>query len=278
MIAAFAGAGMYRTNSSYNGTGCHEHPLPIKLDPYEAAYLTNGQRSVVDAAVASLIRSKFIEPSGSGFIKIDRDADCEQHPVVAELKSRLLAQASLERLDASKLRGLIASWQTRADLACIAPIKSRLVQHGLAIADSRAFRIAITSGLIAILPLILAIPKFYIGVSLHKPISGLILLSLVTGLTALAFAGSNPIRTSRGAAALKELQDSQLSLRETARSNPDALTPNQIALAAGLFGSFILANGTVGAFYRVLSPGSSSSASGSCSSGSSCSRCGGCGG
>lgn len=261
LISTTAIAALYRAKEVDTGTTCSNHPLQIEPNPYEIGYLRAGQSGVIEAAVAALVQSKVLDPSG-GSVRIDKSAKYQDHLLLRELVGRLPARDT----EAKDLRELTESWKHRK-LHSLDQIKIRLEKGGFVLTEDASNRIRLISTTIALMPLTIGVPKVFIGISLHKPVWFLVLLISLTLLVAMLYGIRRPVRTLRGEQALDNLTRSQSALKTNAYYNPDGLSVEQVATAAALFGTSIFACGMVSEFYKRLAPPSS----GGSGCGSSCS-------
>lgn len=251
------------------------------LAAHEVAYLRGGLDAVADAALATLIRREAIA--------VD---DTRQQLVLASPVPAVASKNWLEReFLASLNRGASLSAEVMRDR--LAAIAVRLVEplerQGLACsAGQRRFL-----GFVFCLPmaavLALGIAKIGVGLARGRPVSILVFFCAATAFAVFAMFGRQPIVTAAGRAALRRARDENEALRETASRRTANLSPNDIAMAVGLFGLGAVADPSMQALRRQLHPpqtdagvASSSGSDSSCGSGSNCgsgSSCGsGCGG
>lgn len=264
-------AAIYRMERANNGSGCAEHPLHVDLDPFEIAYLRGGQAAVAEAATSSLIHCKTLNIDGDK-VRVDRGTELPQHRILDELSPALNKQY----FDLLELRKLTQQWK-KDSLRSLSDIRTKLEEHGFILTDQDSADIAMRSALICLIPLVIAVPKVFIGADHSKPIGFLLILILIHVAIAVALS-MKLFRTTRGDAALAYLNKKYDALSTTARSNSDVLNPLQIATVAGLFGPAVFATGMIDDFYKKIAP--PSSGGGGCGSGCGSSGCGGggCGG
>jgi uncharacterized protein (TIGR04222 family) len=258
----------------------------VSLDPYEAAFLTGGSKAVIDTAIAMLVQRQALKASSATRSLTRR----EPLPRGAHPIEQAVYQAVASTLTpVAKVRAA-ARWS-------VEQTADRLKEMGLVLSDARWWVARSIPALIIAAVLLLGVAKIFVGLSRNRPVSFLVILSLLTAVIALAFFLSRPRATPLGEQALLQLRIDNVALQSTARSRPQALTPGDIAFAIGLFGvaSLPFADHSWTELKQTLSPpppsiSSSSSSGSSCGSSSSCSSsscgsscgggggCGGCGG
>jgi uncharacterized protein (TIGR04222 family) len=124
---------------------------------------------------------------------------------------------------------------------------------------------------------LVGLAKLVVGINRDKPVIFLLIILIVFGIVALGFL-QIPLRTKRGHELLKKLrqQHGRLKSVDLAANQPSSspqLLPNDILLAAGLFGLASLHHPDIALLNKSLKP-----VSGNYSSGSSCGAAAGCGG
>jgi uncharacterized protein (TIGR04222 family) len=276
LVVSASGGAIYRARKTDNGSGCADHPLHIELDPFEIAYLRGGQSAVVDAAIASLVQSKVIELRPDSLF-VHQEMTHEGHPVTDELRKQLS-----DSIGEKDMRTTAQSWRTQT-LFALENIKRKLEKNGFVVSEDTASATAAVTALIALSPVAIGIPKALIGASGGRPTSLLAVLIILTFFVALMFLLKRIHRTTRGDAALAELEKNHAALKTNATHNPDGLSPIQISTAAALFGPTIFAFGIINDYYRRIAPPSSGGSGcggggGGCGGGGCGGGCGGCGG
>jgi uncharacterized protein (TIGR04222 family) len=279
MFASVTASSIYRANKTDNGSGCKQHPLHVFIDAYDAGYLRDGQAGVVEAVVASFVQDKILVTEGD-VVRVDKTRTPDAHPVVQELFERL----NETNIKAKDMRGKIDTWKT-GTLSALTKIRLKLEQAGYVLTPEASDNIAGVSGWIAAAPLVIGIPKIFIGLSIAKPVTILVLMVFLNLIIAIVMGFKKPRRTTRGDAAIEQLTHDHAALRTNANYNPTAMTAQQVALAAALFGPMVFSTGLVYDFRKKLAPPSSggsgcgsSCGGGSCGGGGCGGGCGGCGG
>lgn len=264
-----------------------ENQTPVvRLDPYEAAFLSNGRDAVIDTAIAMLVQRQVLKAvSATRSLATSGSLPRDAHPV-----ERAVYQAVARSATPVKEVRAAALWS-------VEEIGERLKNMGLILSDARWRAVRAVPTLIMVAVLALGIAKVFVGLSRNRPVSILVELSFVTVVIALLFFFVRPRATPAGEYVLLQLKLDNAALHATARSRPQMLTPGDMAYAIGLFGIGALpfVDDSWTELRQTLNPppsATSSSGSGnSCSSGSSCSSssscgsscgggggCGGCGG
>jgi uncharacterized protein (TIGR04222 family) len=268
------------------GFGVAGAGVPSSLAAHEFAYLRGGFDAVAEATLATLIRR--------GAIAAD---DTSNRLVLA---SPAGAIASKNRLESDFLASLDreASLPARVMRDRVAALADRLFepleQRGFAFSaeQRRSLRLAFCLPMVAVLAL--GVAKVAVGLARSRPVSILVLFCILTAIGAVAMFARRPIATAAGRTALRRARAENEALRETAARRTANLSPDDVAMAVGLFGLEAVADPSMHALRRQLhaqekrANGTSSCGSGSScgsSSGSSCGSgcgggggCGGCGG
>lgn len=149
---------------------------------------------------------------------------------------------------------------------------SRMVDHGLLLADGEGWRIRIAQALPFVLLAGFGLIKLGIGEARGRPVGFLTLALIVTVVVAMIrFAGLD-MRTRAGQAVLAQARERHDRLRR-------APTAREVGLGVALFGTTVLAGSQWESLHRLRTAGSDSGSSSDSSSdgGSSCGG-GGCGG
>jgi uncharacterized protein (TIGR04222 family) len=193
--------------------------------------------------------------------------DGMETPIAHVLKIRRLAARALKDLKSSLLeRGLISGWSSLS-LAQVAP------------------------AIIMVLPLLLAVPKIYLGIQREKPVAFLEMAAIGTAVVAFLFLLRIPFRTPAGDASLKQYQTWYQTWLAKQPTDMHTLRPDEMGMMIGLFGAGMLASGPLLPLHRVLSHYSGgggcggiggsfdSGGDGGCGGNGGCGGgCGGCGG
>jgi uncharacterized protein (TIGR04222 family) len=234
-------------------------PEAHKLDPYEIAALTGGERLAVNTAIASLYRRGALDVSSAGMLKTTGLTIHPLHPLerrvldvveplkryVPEVHRKVPADATLKR---------------PTDLGLLLPPDRR-----------RAAAFASAAPLLALL--LLGIVKVIVGIERNRPVEFLFIWCALTAVVAVLLLARPPRRTRAGDALLKDMQSRSVGLRATAATAPTSLAVGDLALAMALFGPAVLASTELDPVRKALIPPRSTTSS----CGSSCGG-GGCGG
>jgi|GEM_PF-1208885 len=264
----------------------------VTLDPYEAASLRSGAKGAIEAAIAMLVHHKVLETSKAQHtVKVSGPLPQGAHWFERAVYNTINAKGACT---VSTLR------TSRLLLDDAARITERLKEMGLLVSDKRWRVVRTVPTLVMAAVLAFGFAKLVIGVSRDRPVGFLVFLCFITVIIMLTFLNMRPESGLRGKMALRQLKQENAALEATARTQPQLLSSNDIALALGLFGvgSLAFADDSWSDLRTTLTPpsyssssssssssscGSSSCSSSSCSS-SSCSSscggggCGGCGG
>ncbi len=237
------------------------------LDPYEVAYLKGGPVLTVNAALASLVHHGAIVVDGAA--KKLKPTSPTLEPGSHGLEHAVYRELGRADGDVKELH--------KHDPDLTGSFLSRLKDEGLLCSDDTVARVRWGNFIPFAAILVVGCLKIIVGTERDRPVSLLIMLCVATGVVMLGFLLKSPHRTRRGSRLLSRLERENSALRETAIAvqDGDGLKPKDVALAVGLFGAGVMANGTLSELKLLLMPPGSHSAS----SGSGCgSGCGGGGG
>lgn len=249
----------------------------VELSAYDAAYLSGGDKRVVDAAAAKLLVSDVLTAAGSTAkitikAELPRDADPVERAVFQAVRNHSITYVR----DIYKYVTPVSN-----------SLRPKLIGAGLILNDTRTAAIRIICTLMVLTPVVFwGAPKILLGVSKHRPVGFLLLLSLMGLAAAAYFVCQTCVRTARGDAAVTFLQDENRALEYSVKYGSGG-TSQELAMATGLFGTAILLTSPLFApmrpvFATPANNGNSSFSGGGC--GSSCGGggcgggCGGCGG
>jgi uncharacterized protein (TIGR04222 family) len=253
------------------------------LPAHDVAYLRGGLEAVAESILATLVRR--------GAITADDTSD----RLVLAPSAR--AMASTNRLEWD----FLASLDREASLPAavmrdrVASIAARLVQplaqRGLAFAPEQRWSLGFAFCLPLVAVLGLGLAKIAVGLARGRPVSILVFSCVATAVVAFVMFTRIPFATAAGRAALRRARGENEALRETASRVTANLSPDDVAMAVGLFGLTAVADPSLRALRRRLqqqeknergtsscSSGSSCGSSSSSSCGSGCGGGGGCGG
>lgn len=251
------------------------------LDSYDIAYLAEGPKRAFLAAVATLSHKNILEVG-----TVTRTLDCKATGISS------LNLTELERLIVSRVqrKAETADKVYKAVESHFRMVEAKLIKHDLLASESR-FMLSrmIPAGIVALLPVVIGIPKYAHGVAIHKPVTFLVLLIGASVAAALFFLFKGRRITSRGEEVLRIIKDDCRTLYHNLKACPNSLSSRDLALAYGVFGGIAL--GTLNPFVQAkaaMSPQGKCSGCGSGCGGASCGSggggggcgggCGGCGG
>lgn len=250
----------------------------IELSAYDAAYLSGGDKRVVDAAAAKLLVSDALAagispPSIRAKTELPKDADPIERCVFQATRNHSISRVC----DIYKYVVPISQG-----------IRPKLISAGLILNDARTAAIRVICTLMVLTPVVFwGAPKMLFGLSRHKPVGFLILLCLMGLVAAAYFVCQTCVRTARGDDAVAFLKEENKALEYSVKYG-SCESSHELAMATGLFGTTVLLTSPLFApmrpvFTAPVSGGSScASFTGGC--GSSCGGggcgggCGGCGG
>lgn len=236
-------------------------PIEVRLtDPFLIAYLRAGPMEVLRVTTLSLVERGLLKASGT----VLETKEPAHHPKLSELEQLLL-----KRFDGGGLAAGMFS-DGALERACD-EMRESLASMGL-VPDARQRQLRWWSSLIGLA--VLAVVAFSkIGVALERGKSNigfLVLLAAAFALGALQLA-RRPQRTSRGTAALQDLQH---LLRPAKERISRSASPTELALVAATFGAVAFPDGA--ARLKQIFPKASPSTSG-CGSGCGTTWASGCG-
>ena len=227
-VLAFVGLALWKRR--LNGPGGPLTPEHLALDAYQVAAL-EGDRAALDAAVLSLVHAGVLRAPQEGGLSISgslpRRAPAIERAVHHQVsqgkhsRKKLLAEArpALGTLrDSLRGLGLLRTPEQDADY-------QRL--------PARVFLAVLALG----------VAKVWVGLTRERPVGALVLLLLVGMMAWGILRLIHHPRSRRGDAVWEALQDQHAALRTTASSegSAEAMRPQDVALAAGLFGVGTLA-------------------------------------
>jgi uncharacterized protein (TIGR04222 family) len=241
-------------------------PPDLDLDPFELAYLSQGQRGLVQTALASLHQRELVMPGhGAGDLQLVRRESELPHleqRVLDSLGAGLTAFTSIER-----------SCQAECER-----MHERFVSAGLLLAEAPALLARLAPPLCVASVGALGAYKLVMGVGRGHPV-GLLLLALgVTALLAYWVTPRSPIRSTAADSLLRQLRSGEAELKHRAGgSGTDLLQPAEVAMAAALFGIAALAAPQFIGLAHALTPPPPTSGAGVDGGGGCDGGCGGCG-
>lgn len=234
-----------------------------KLKPYMVAYLAGGARGALAAAMANLVQTDVLKVGmASGDVSQSGTLPDDSHPVEDFVFENV-----------ANVRDMKASWCEKQP--CFQEIRRAMIGLGLLLTPSRERTIAVCSTLGLFLLAIFGAIKVGIGLWRGRPLIFLVLAALATAIVGVVFFALRPIRTGRGDRALSAIKAENAALKATAKTNGDELAPDDLILAAGLFGVAAVTLPSLVDYQRAMARNMGGSDGGG--SWSSCSS-GGCGG
>jgi uncharacterized protein (TIGR04222 family) len=283
MLAAAAIVAGFLLRRRAEGAGAPDAGASSPLAAHEAAYLRGGFEAVAEATLATLIRRGAIatnDTSNRLVLAAPTGAIVSNNRLESDFLASLDREASLP---AAVMRDRVASIAAR--------LVQPLAQRGLAFSPEqrRSLGFVFCLPLVAVLGLGLA--KIAVGLSRDRPVSILIFACITTAIVAFMMFTTIPFATAAGRASLRRARSENEALRETASRRTANLSPDDVAMAVGLFGLAAVADPSIRALRRQLDAqekragntsscgsGSSCGSSSSSSCGSGCGGGGGCGG
>jgi len=249
-------------------------PLNVpELDGYTTAYLNGGKVLAVNTAIANLTRQKTmrIDAKDRNITSLVPEPNFEH-----DLEKAVYRAA--ESNSGSKIGGV-----REAAMPVMEGLMANLQARGLVVTDAQA-RKARWIPLLVVIPVIaVGIAKIFVGLSRGKPIGFLIGLCAVSLIASLIIFARRPLRSRRGDAVLKKMQERHVGARRLGRGL-GVISGAEFAGVVGLFGMSALAGTELDDLRKSLMPpggdagGCGSSCGGGCGGGGCGGGCGGCGG
>lgn len=258
MLVSLVAAVWLRRMARDTGTGRSE-----RLNPYELAYLADGPKRCVDAAVAQMLGEQALRwDEASKSLKLLAPASHLAPPLDAVARC-IAADGTIDKV------------LPRASVALL-PIQRSLQARGLWLEDAAALRARLLGAAPLLVVCVIGIAKMIVGVSRDKPILFLALLTGVLLLVALGFGLARPTRTRAGDLAVANAKSANARALRAPR-------PGELGLAVALLGTAALSGTAYAAYHQQRVPPSSGDGGGggggdSSSDGGGGSGCGGCGG
>ncbi|MBN8662212.1 MAG: TIGR04222 domain-containing membrane protein [Candidatus Obscuribacter phosphatis] len=256
-----------------------------ELDPYEAAYLQGGADRVLLTACANLARH--------GIVQIDTGSSklydtLGSSPAADKIKASL-HKVEEEIFSLCRVKGLAVEQAKSALRPYITNIESSLREKGLLATEDELLRARIVPFLLMFsVAALLALPKFMVGMELHKPI--LLLLALSAGMcfASTLFLKMNRVTNGKGELVAATMKETGCALKLTFTSRPSSLSITDTAFAYALFGTVLMASDPYSLASKLFVKPANGCGSGCGSGGSGCGSgcggggcgggCGGCGG
>lgn len=256
-----------------------------ELDPYEAAYLHGGADRVLLAACANLARHGIVQiDTGSGKL-----CDSLGNSPDAEKIRASLHKVEEEIFSLCRVKGLAAEQAKSALRPYITAIEATLREKGLLATEDELSRARIVPFLLMFsVVALLALPKFMVGVELHKPLLLLLVLSTFMCIASTLFLSINRVTNGKGELVAATMKETGSALKLTFTSRPSSLSITDTAFAYALFGTVLMASDPYSLASKLFVKPASGCGSGCGSSGGGCGSgcggggcgggCGGCGG
>jgi uncharacterized protein (TIGR04222 family) len=246
-------------------------PESPDLSPYQAAYLAGGPWRAFAAALTRLFQcGAAVEQSGT-FRRTDA-LPANANPLERAVWDRAGRPARVDELFAAATDEL-------------EQIRQSLLARGLVLSDATSRVVRLVPFFLMLAISLFGLIKICVGVQRDKPVAFLIIGTVISAIAGFAFLAIRLLRSRRGDAVLRELQQKHDALGATARTSPAALAASDLPLAVALFGTAALAAPAYAALQGPLGPrlGGQGGTGGSCGSGcgsggSSCGGGSGCGG
>ncbi|AGA30603.1 TIGR04222 domain-containing membrane protein [Singulisphaera acidiphila] len=248
----------------------------LNLDPYEVAYLTGGEESAADAALASLVQRGAVTVNPAGR--------------TIHAKSTMTMPHGLHPLEravapdpAAKEFGRTIVTARQAAKPALEAIRNRLDMLGLLMNHEPVWGAPLWRTLPILAVLLLGLAKIKVGLSRDKPITFLLFLCLVTMRIEIGFVCGRPHRSRWGDHVLKHLRRQNGALQLTGSRRAADLVGHDLAMAVALFGTGVLVGGPLNDLRAALAPppsvgGDNADGGDTTGGGGGGSGCGGCGG
>ncbi len=243
------------------------------LPPYQTAYLAGGPWRAFASALGRLINVGALADQGGHIVRSG------PLPEGARALDRRLWDNAVEPIG---VRDLFA----RCDPALEA-LAQGLRERGLLLGTMASWGAAAVPALLLAGLTAAGVWKVIIGLSLDRPVTFLIIATVLAAAAALSYLFSRTMRTGRGDGVIEGLLRKHDALGATARSNPALVPAADIALAVALFGTCALATPAFAGIHPHLAPaendngggcGGGGCGGGGCGGGGCGGGCGGCGG
>jgi uncharacterized protein (TIGR04222 family) len=240
----------------------------IELDPFELAHLAGGDRLALNTALASLFRRGLVNVDAEArkmSVRSGEPVPFDLHPIERQ------AYTSIEHAGSPDVRGLAVATSGSTALAAT---DERLRARGLRFGPGEYAPYGMRAAIPILAVLALGALKIAVGLLRERPVSILVVLTVVLGVFALWVMFSAPSRTPRGSLVLDQARQRHAALESTATTAPQTLGAPQLAMALALFGPAVLIGSEFDPLRSVIAPPGSNGGS-SCSGGSSSSSCSG---
>jgi uncharacterized protein (TIGR04222 family) len=237
------------------------------LTPYEVAYLANGRRGAVNAAVAGLVRKESLTVDSVRRLKASESITGITHPLewgVFEAVRRS-PDVRVQQLSPSEP---------------LDRIRASLEERGLLVAEGQRWLALLLPASLYVGLALFGLGKIVVGLERHKPVAFLIILVSLTAVAALVRLCWPVHRSRRGDDLLRRLRLRNEALRTTLEHSTLSASGDDVALGVALFGTGILLGGPLDAVARTIRPPAASAGGGwgaGCGNGGG-SGCGGGGG
>lgn len=248
------------------------------LDSYEVACLAAGRHRAIDAAVASLVQAGHLELAEQQHGWLFKRKMTVMQPgkplprTAPQLERAIVEAAQPFVINALQLR-------PKAE-AATREVEQSLIRRGLVYQTGRTSAAQIVAGAIMLSPLLLAVPKLFLGIARDKPVGFLLVACVLIPVVAAGVMLFRKYRTPAGDHLLAQYVEKFEPNRVQAKADITALQPAELSMAVGLFGATLLTGGQLDPLQRIMSHASGGGGCGTGSSGGCGSGCGGggCGG
>jgi len=245
-------------------------PVPEHPDPYEIAYLRNGENELACVAIVRLMEEQFLRVTTEKLAFWRTKKWIEQnpgHPDAGKLDAleksifeMFLNSRTMDEAFKKDLEGRLGAYAV--------PYERELISERLLTSEDEKSEGTTTAFVAAAVIAVIGASRWYVGFMRERPVGFLIFMGLI-GLS-IAMSVATPDRlTERGKAYLKNIQDKWTSLRSSESGNQVTF-----AFLTGVFGMTALA-ATPFAFLTDMFKEVQSSVSAGGDGG--CGGCGGCG-
>jgi uncharacterized protein (TIGR04222 family) len=202
-----------------------------RLDPYQTALLV-GRGAALNAAMASLFRAQVLHFGTTGPL-VMAPHPAGAHPLECSLRDTV-AQGAKTR------KALLKGSESELE-----QVEDTLIQRGLLVERERMKKLRA----LTLLPLggvmVLGLAKLWVGLQRGRPVDFLVVLIIFGSVLGMSLWKTERFRRSkRGDAALKWLRERHEALPESVGPSHtvESLSPGQLILAVGLFGTAALAS------------------------------------
>jgi uncharacterized protein (TIGR04222 family) len=285
-ITLIAAVAALVTRIVFDGETENPDPRLPKLDPYEVACLSAGPHRSVQAAFAALVQDGALsieeeKTTTLGIFPTTKRRIKQAKPLpksAADIEQALYKAVAIPATDLAPI--------SKAGQPIAQAIEHDLRQRGL-IAGHGPTIASFAAGLLMASPLLIGVPKIFIGLSRGRPVEFLIVCCFLTLFAVPLFMFARSRLTTAGKAALESLKKEHASFAVPAYEGATGMKPHDLALALGLFGCAMIATGPLASVHAMLPKAAGGGGcttsgggcgGGGCGGGGCGGGCGGCGG